>query len=265
MAPFLSSPSSNIAEIFDQAWQLKQTGHSVEEILALYPQQRAALQSLLHTASQLEQNKKSTTPSPQLLRTILTQLNNSHTRVTLPDFKRSINYREYFFHSLFKGRLSAYLLTPFTNLFNFMAKKIYFFAALIVLVAAVIIGLRWYWQPANNLSSDQQLAYEVDSFSQDMADLESIADDQSLNSLDGDLSFLTVNEDSQPASVNSVSSESSSAAVPAPVIDTQELETLDNDLNVELDGLSGDLNDLDSFENDNSLDNLDDSLNGLSS
>jgi len=133
-----------------------------------------------------------------------------------------------------------------------MNKKIYLLAGVFVAVIALAVGAYWYFQKTAVLPESQELGYETESFSQDIAELEEMGQDTALNTLDQDL--LAVSEE-----VSGTAPEASEAAE----VDISSVENLESELDAELDAFLNDLTDLEGFESDPSLDNLDNALSSL--
>ena len=104
----------------------------------------------------------------------------------------------------------------------------------------------------SSFAESQELGYETESLSQDIAELEEMEQDTALNTLDQDL--LAVGEE-----VSETAPEASEAAG----ADISSVENLESELDAELDAFLNDLSDLEGFESDPSLDNLDNALSGL--
>jgi len=137
-----------------------------------------------------------------------------------------------------------------------MNKKLYFLiAGVLLVIIAAVIGI-YYWHSQSPkvtvLPETEELSQETENFSQDITDLETIAEDKNLDTLEGDLSAVS-EETPLEQKLPSIS-----------IIDVNEVENLESELSAELDGISNDLIDLQSFEGDSSLDNLDSSLSGIS-
>ncbi len=139
-----------------------------------------------------------------------------------------------------------------------MQKKGYLLAVAAIIIVAVVVGVCWHSQkskvtapPKTALPETEELNQETENLSQDISDLETIAEDKNLETLEGDLSAVsgeTPLEQELP---------------PTSGVDVSEVENLESELSAELDGISSDLTDLEEFEEDASLDNFDASLSGL--
>ncbi len=134
-----------------------------------------------------------------------------------------------------------------------MIKKVYLLVGIAVTIIGISAGIYWYLQKSKTATFPEtaELTQETEHLSQDISELETVAEDKNLNTLEEDLSALsgeTPLEQELP---------------PTPSIDISEVESLESELSAELDGISNDLTDLKGFEGDASLDNLDASLSGL--
>jgi len=138
-----------------------------------------------------------------------------------------------------------------------MQKKVYFLIGAAVVVIVAVIGICWYFQAQKKgvqmgiPSETEELNQETEVLSQDVSDLETIAEDKNLDTLEKDLSAVsgeTPLEQELPSNAG---------------IDVSKVEDLESELSAELDGISNDLTDLKGFEEDASLDDLDASLSGF--
>ncbi len=145
-----------------------------------------------------------------------------------------------------------------------MSKQTSFLIIIIFLVAAAAGGYI-YWnlqtskqaapassgKPAVEKPSDEITA-ELD---KEMAELEEVANDKDLETLDEDLAAVAEEETGLIEAT-----ETDNTGAMKTTVDTSSLENLEEELGGELDDFAGDLNDLEQTAADNSLDNLDDSL-----
>ena len=122
-----------------------------------------------------------------------------------------------------------------------MDKKAYLLIGAAVIIIVIIIGACWQFQKIGVSPETQELAYETESLSQDIAELKEIEQDTALDTLDQDLLALV-------------------EEIPETI---QAIEDLESELDAELDGLLNDLTDLEGFEGDISLDDLDVLLSGF--
>ncbi len=153
-----------------------------------------------------------------------------------------------------------------------MMKKIYLGGLIAVFIFAASAAL-WYYhkeQPktaVNPQKEEDELARETENLSNDVADLDSLEKDSEMETLDDDLSVIAEEtstfedkENNNPAEKPSVS--------PIPASSGEgtngEMDNLQTELSDELDVLSDDMTDMESYGNDNSLGDLDDSLSGIS-
>lgn len=135
-----------------------------------------------------------------------------------------------------------------------MTKKAYLLAGVAVLIIVAAIGIYWYSQKpeVSVLPDEQEMVYETESLSQDIADLEIMEEDKNLETLEEDLA--TVDEETPPEQ---------KLPPRGTAVDVSEIVNLESELDTELAGFSNDLTDLEGFEGDVSLDNLDDALFGF--
>ncbi len=149
-----------------------------------------------------------------------------------------------------------------------MNKKIYIPLGIIVII---IVSLSvYYFLQQRILSLDESVAIrpivkervdgdkemdEVD-LSDDLSELEEIADDSNLADLDSDLEMLSEDSDSQ-ANVDET------AGSAKPTVDVSDLEDIDQSLGSELDDLNATLNDLEGLGDDSSYSDLGTTLDDL--
>jgi len=132
-----------------------------------------------------------------------------------------------------------------------MSKKALFFLAVVVIVA-IIGGIFWCSQQKKEivLPKAEDLSYETESFSKDITDLKILEEDESLDTLEEDLSAI--------AGEIPLEKELS----PTKKFDVGDIENLEKELAVELEGILNDLSDLEGYESDTSLADLEGSLSG---
>ncbi len=257
------------ADILECAWELYQAGQTIEEIVKLYPQAADFLRSNLSLADKLQQQAKRTLPSKKLLSNTLSRLEINSVNVTTQPQSR-YKYQLVAETAAPKGRFtvsnfSSYLI----NLLNFMTKKTYALTALTVLALAVVVSIGWYLRDSSRLANKNTspLASEIDSFPQELAELNNLANSQQLADLDNDLAALISDDFKAPANnqAQPAGKTVNKDTTPPASVDTQAIENLDEELQADLDNLGNDLDDLGSFGNDSSLDDLDGSLSNLSS
>lgn len=126
-----------------------------------------------------------------------------------------------------------------------MSKKTLFFIGIVVIVV-LVGGIYWYLQREKIfvLPREEDLSYETETLSEDIADLKIIEEDKSLDTLEEDLSAI--------AGEIPLEKELS----PTERFDLSEIENLEEELAFELDGILDDLTDLEGYEADTSLTDL---------
>jgi hypothetical protein len=243
------SKTKSLEEIFDKVLQFREEGKSFKEILDMFPEHQKEIQELLGIAEIIKKEKTEIVPSKELLDKILSQID--ILSITKPEESRYI-YREKL--AELKGRLSINQVFNVENILNFMSKKVYILAGVAVIAIVIAVGIYWYSQKAEISVSpeSQELAYETESLSQDITELEEIGQNTDPETLEEDL--LTIGEE--------VSEVTPKTPTPAGV-KVSVIENLEEELDAELDGFGTDLTDLEGFEGDTSLDNLDNSLSGF--
>lgn len=117
--------------------------------------------------------------------------------------------------------------------------KIYIGLSVLVLVILVISGIYWQSQRIAVSSIEKESTAEGELLNQDIAELQGIEQDTSLENLEQDLTVI----DGEGV-----------------VTETASIKNLENEFALEVSGFSNDLGDLEGFENDTSLDNLDTGL-----
>lgn len=126
-----------------------------------------------------------------------------------------------------------------------MKNNVYIGLGVLILVIIVIIGII-YWPSEKEVISpvlpiEEKLTAEQESLNQDITELENeVINDTSLENLDQNLTEIT----GESVAINSI-------------------ENLENKLSLEISSFSSDLKDLEGFESDKSLDNLDSGLSGI--
>lgn len=116
----------------------------------------------------------------------------------------------------------------------------------------IVVGGLYYWQQKGGQDTAiKELTATEAELNQDIADMESFAQDTSLDGLETGLSMITENGD--VVSSGAVQSGSGSAS----------LDALDTDFAASLNTLSSDITDLEGGANDTSLSGLDNGLSGI--
>jgi len=150
-----------------------------------------------------------------------------------------------------------------------MAKRIYLLVGIGVVALAVLVMILGYYQkefpslPEVKGPSQQEikemtekkeateLNEEVESFSQDILELEEVAEDKSLETLEEDMSAV-----SGEISLEEELPESS-------LFEVSEIERMEEEISTDLEGISSDLGELEEFEGDTSLNELEETLAGF--
>jgi len=237
----------SLEKIFDKALNLWEKGKSLPEIFDIFPEYQKELKELFEVVDFIKKEKSAFMPRKELLSNILSQID--VLSVTETKESRSMHREE---PSGLKGRLSI-LQVEMEKILNFMEKKVYLLAGAALIIIAVVIGVYWHSRGPElaEFPKTEELSQEIKSLSQDTSDLEIVAEDKNLDTLEEDLLALAEEiplEQELP---------------PTPAIDISEIENLEKEFSTELEGILNDLTDLEGFEEDASLYNLDDSLSGL--
>ncbi|HDM32139.1 MAG TPA: hypothetical protein ENG32_02150 [bacterium] len=237
--------NSKSDEILERAIELLKEGKSKDEILDKFPEYKEKLKSLLEVVEILKEKKAKTFPSKDSLKKILSQ-------VKIPPVTK-IEKDRYIYEergSTFKGRPSILQALKIEGLLNFMEKKIYL-VGLTLLIICAIAGIYWYSQKGKKeivLPEVNELSYGTESISQDITDLKVFEEDKNLDTLETDLSAVA---------------EEVSLEEELPQIETfsvSEIESLEEELKSDLEGFSSDLDELNTYEGDTSLNELEGSL-----
>ena len=243
-----NNKTKSLEEIFGQTLNLWEKGKSLPEILAIFPEYQKELKELFDVIEFMKKGKSEIMPGREILNNLLSKIDIPS--VTKTEENRFI-YRKR--PRGLKGRLLT-LQVEIEKMLNFMQKKTYLFAGAAVIIVAAI-GIYWYSQrPKVAIFPEiEELSQETESLSQDISDIEAIAKDKNLDTLEEDLLALA-EETPLEQDLPSVST-----------VDVSEVESLENELSAELEGILNDLTDLEGFEEDTPLnkDNFDTSLSGL--
>lgn len=120
---------------------------------------------------------------------------------------------------------------------------VYLYVIIGVLAAVIIAaGIYWFLKKEAPFLMVPDLTSEEEALNQDISDLEGLEEDKSLDNLEIDLTNILGEE---------------------VVVETASLENLPAELSSEIDSFSTDLKDLESLNNDTSLDALDEGLSGI--
>ncbi len=250
--------TKSLEEALNQAFRLWEKGNSSQKILDLFPEYQKEISELFHTVEIIKENKSGINPSKELLTKILSQMNASVVTKTVKNRsihqEESNNAKEKFLTNGAKGQFSIF------ELFNFMAQKTYFLAGAVAIVIVLIAGI-YYFKDRELviLSENQELAYLAEDLTKDIDDLNEIAQEGDLAIINQDLLDL-----SEEDAFNEVSKPEESSPDSHTVIDISSISSLENELDVEIKDLLGDLADLEGFDSDTSLNSLDAELSSFS-
>jgi Tfp pilus assembly protein PilN len=236
--------------VFKEALDLLEKGKPASEILDLFPEFKNELKDLFQTIEVINEQKEKIAPPQELLEKILSRL--PFENVT--DEKDS----RYLYRGEIKGRPSMFQSINIIEWLS-MNRKIYIGIGVVVLAVAVGIGIFWQSQKVAVSPEGQKLAYETKSLSEDISELETLGEETDLENLEQDLSAIAEVEGVE----GSPAASEKPAEPEAPAVDVSNLESLEDELEAELDGFATDLADLSGFEGDTSLDNLDSGLSGV--
>lgn len=224
--------NNKIDEIIIKALKLKENGKTISEILDLFPEYRNDLSDIFRAINILEQTKEKIAPSPDLLSAIVAKSIINHS------IQREGN----------KGLFSHFRLLNIINLAD-TNRKIYLGFAVVLLMA---VATGFYWQfgrlqqkmaVSPESSAEQYLSFEEIALSEDIDSLEELSQDVSLGDLNQDLTEID-----------------NTVAMVTGKVSTVDIEQLESELSAEISSFSNDLTDIESIENDNSLDNIESSL-----
>lgn len=217
-------------KILSEALELWMRGKTIREILDLFPKSKKELREIFQVIDILNQKKESVRPPKESLISIINQLPEAES-VTSPATDR-YPYRG----EIKKGRPSILQLFSVSN--QFMSKKLYVGVGVLALVLLMAGSIYWRSQKLEILPID----YELSLLNQDSDDLEQLSQDISSDNLDQDLANI---------------------AGEKIVIETASIENLENQLALELDAFSTDLNDLEGFNNETPMNGFDGELTAI--
>ncbi len=253
--------SEKFDKVLSESLKLKEEGMPVSEILDLFPKFRDELNDTFKTVEAITGQKDKIAPRKEILNRILSDIPNEG--VTDREDNRYTHRGEV------KGRSSAFnsLITKWLT----MNKKIYAIVGVVVFALALGAGIFWRSSDVEVPPEGMELAYETESLSTDIPELDSMDEDSDLENLEQDLSELIEEESAeepQPTSATEEKTtqptkEESTKETAEPAVDVTDLENLENELNTELEGFSEDLTDLSGLEGDTLLDDLDSGLSGI--
>lgn len=239
--------AKSIEKALEKALYLWEEGKSFQEILDIFPEHKREIEELFEVIEFIKKEKLRLMPQKEILNKILSQIEVSG--ITKMKENRYI-YQEQ--PKRLKGRLFNFQ-AKMDRILNFMEKRAYLLTGTVVVILAVAIGIYWYSQRPKlaELPATEELKQETEGLSQDILELETMAEDKNLDTLETDL-LAVAEEIPLEQELPSIS-----------VTDVSEIENLEKELSAELEGILNDLADLEEFEGDTSLNNLDTSLSDL--
>ncbi len=218
-----NNKNDNLEKVLSKALDLLQEGKSSSQILNLFAEYKTELQEIFQVIEVLSSQKNRIIPPKELLTKIIAQIK----------IEEDVTY----FRGEIKGRPSIGQLFNVIK-FSDMIKKSYIAVGIIALIL-LVVGGGIYWQSQKKVAIspiELEVFYEDEILSQDIAELENFIQDVSLDNLDEDLANIVEEK---------------------VVVETASIENLENEITLELNSLSNDLSDLEGFESDISLNDLD--------
>lgn len=232
----MNKTDEKIEYIIGQAMDMRDDGKNIADILSKFPEFQKEIEDAFLVAEVLKNSKKFNDAPKDLLQSIVNSIPKDS--VTYSDANR------YTITEDSKGRIFQQIISN-VHFFT-MNKKL---AGLFVMLLAIVLGSVYFWQQRGGRDAmTEKLASIEAEFNQDFADIEYIAQDTSLDSLETELAMISEND--IPVSEKTAT-------------DSASIDALDADLADSLDSLSGDFNDIEGVANDMSLDSLDSGLSGI--
>lgn len=254
MTPIIDKKEQIPDELFMKAMELYDNGKSIPEILALFPEYKDGLSRMFNLAAVLKSKKGDIYPSKESLAKVISGVPFESLSAEKQDPVEKIaggvtgleSDRYSRGGSFIKGRtsFSQSFKINLLNLFN-MNQKIYAGVAVLLLVLGAGLIYQQSRRGADDVASsiERQASQDEETFDKELADLESMDKDASLNDLDGDLADI------------SGESESSGGGVELALI-----ENMDADFATDMGNFTKELSEFDSLNSDTALDNLDSGL-----
>lgn len=225
-----------LEQAISEAIAMKEKGISLPNILSKFPDFQDDLKDVFLAMEALKKSASFVDAPKEPLQSVLKKMPKED--VTDSDLNR------YQYMGEQKGRVFQQIISNIH--FLTMNKKL---AGLFVMLLAIAFGSAYFWQQRGGQDTmTEKLATVESEFNQDVADIEYIAQDTSLDDLETELAMISENDISSPEKTT---------------IDSASLDALDTDLSYSLDSLSGDFNDIEGVANDMSLDSLDSGLSGI--
>lgn len=229
-----------IEYIVSQAADMRDNGKSITDILNKFPEHQEEIKDVFLIVDGLKNSKNLIEPPKELLRSIIDRIPK--------DSVTNSNENRYTITGDSKGRVLQQIISNIY--FIAMNKKL---AGLIAVLLVVALGSVYFWQQKSDQDAVTQKFATTDiGFDQDITDdiddIEYIAQDTSLDNLETELAMISENDISSPGKT---------------VVDNTSIDALDTELSYSLDSLSGDFNDIEGVANDMSLDSIDSGLSGI--
>lgn len=236
----MNETNEKIEYIISQAADMRDNGKSIADILNKFPEHQEEIKDVFLIVDGLKNSKNLIEPPKELLRSIIDRIPK--------DSVTNSNENRYIITEDSKGRVLQQIISNIY--FIAMNKKL---AGLLAVLLVVALGSVYFWQQKSGQDAVTQKFAATDiEFGQDITndidDIEYIAQDTSLDNLETELAMI--NENDMPSTGKTV-------------IDSASLDALDTELSYSLDSLSGDFNDIEGVTNDMSLDSIDSGLSGI--
>lgn len=237
----MNETNEKIEYIISQAADMRDNGKSIADILNKFPEHQEEIKDVFLIVDELKNSKNLIEPPKELLRSIIDRIPK--------DSVTNSNENRYIITEDSKGRVLQQIISNIY--FIAMNKKL---AGLLAVLLVVVLGSVYFWQQKSGQDAVTQkfattdIEFGQDITDQDIADIEYIAQDTSLDNLETELAMINENDMPSPGKT---------------VVDSASLDALDAELSYSLDSLSGDFNDIEGVANDMSLDSIDSGLSGI--
>lgn len=208
--------------VLNKALWLYEKGKTPSEIFNIFPDYKNDLQEFFQVMKVLRKEGEKIVFPKEFLREILNKIPGTVTKFETGRYL----YRG----EITKGRPSIPQLIERINL---IMKKVYLGIGVVILVILIIVGVFGQRQKVAVSPTEEESIVKEELFHQDEWVLEEMAQEAGLENLDQDLREIEINGE-----------------------EVGLIENLESELSLELNNFSSDLNDLEEFENDASLDNL---------
>lgn len=236
----MNETNEKIEYIISQVADMRDNGKSIADILNKFPEHQEEIKDVFLIIDELKNSKNLIEPPKELLRSIIDRIPK--------DSVTNSNENRYIITEDSKGRVLQQIISNIY--FIAMNKKL---AGLLAVLLVVALGSVYFWQQKSGQDAITQKFAATDiEFDQDITDdiddIEYIAQDTSLDNLETELAMINENDIPSPGKT---------------AADSVSLDALDAELSYSLDSLSGDFNDIEGVTNDMSLDSIDSGLSGI--